>query len=73
MSHTSFATTTRGLNRDLPPMRLFEKAKKLGIWNPSDIDFSKDKQHWCGMENFLTLCMLQYYFTPSRIWNVFIK
>ncbi len=46
MSHTSFATTTRGLNRDLPPMRLYEKAKKLGIWNPSDIDFSKDKQDW---------------------------
>ena len=27
MSHTSFATTTRGLNRNLPPMRLYEKAK----------------------------------------------
>jgi ribonucleoside-diphosphate reductase beta chain len=46
MSHTSFATTTRGLNRELPPMRLYEKAKKLGIWNPSDIDFSKDKHDW---------------------------
>ncbi len=48
MTHTSFATTTRGLNRDLPPMRLYEKAKKLGIWNPSEIDFSKDKQDWAG-------------------------
>lgn len=48
MTHTSFATTTRGLNRELPPMRLYEKAKKLGIWNPSDIDFSKDKQDWSG-------------------------
>jgi len=46
MNHESFATTTRGLNRDLPPMRLFERAKKLGIWNPSDIDFSKDKRDW---------------------------
>ena len=46
MPHTSFATTTRGLNRALPPMRLYEKAKKLGIWNPSDIDFSKDKLDW---------------------------
>ena len=46
MPHTSFATTTRGLNRDLPPMHLFEKAKRLGIWNPSEIDFSKDKQDW---------------------------
>ena len=46
MSHTSFTSTTRGLNRDLPPMRLYEKAKKLGVWNPSDIDFSKDKLDW---------------------------
>ena len=46
MSHTSFATTTRGLDRNLPPMRLYEKAKRLGIWNPSDIDLSKDKVDW---------------------------
>ncbi len=51
MSHTSFATTTRGLNRNLPPMRLYEKAKKLGIWNPSDIDFSKDKQDWAAFKD----------------------
>lgn len=44
--HKSFATTTRGLDRDLPPMRLYEKAKRLGIWNPSDIDLSKDKSDW---------------------------
>jgi len=35
-----FATTTRGLNRDLQSMRLYEKAKSLGIWNPTDIDIS---------------------------------
>jgi ribonucleoside-diphosphate reductase beta chain len=46
MNHPSFATATRGLNRDLPPMRLYERAKKLGVWNPSDIDFAKDKQDW---------------------------
>ncbi len=51
MPHTSFATTTRGLNRDLPPMRLYEKAKKLGIWNPSDIDFSKDKLDWATFKD----------------------
>ncbi len=51
MSHISFATTTRGLNRNLPPMRLYEKAKKLGIWNPSDIDFSKDKQDWATFKD----------------------
>ncbi len=27
MSRTSFATSTRGLNRDLPPMHLYEKAR----------------------------------------------
>lgn len=46
MSHTYFASTTRGLDRDLPPMRLYEKAKRLGIWNPSDIDLSKDQADW---------------------------
>lgn len=50
MSHTSFATTTRGLNRDLPPMRLYEKAKKLGIWNPADIDLTKDKKDWAAFK-----------------------
>lgn len=45
-AHTTFATTSRGLDRESPPMRLFEKAKKLGIWNPSEIDFSQDKADW---------------------------
>lgn len=49
MNHTSFATVTRGLTRDLPPMRLYEKAKRLGIWNPSEIDFSKDKADWAAL------------------------
>lgn len=51
MSHTSFATTTRGLDRNLPPMRLYEKAKRLGIWNPSDIDFSQDKADWASLKD----------------------
>jgi ribonucleoside-diphosphate reductase beta chain len=46
VSHHSFATTTRGLARNTPPMRLFEKAKRFGIWNPSDIDFSQDAADW---------------------------
>jgi ribonucleoside-diphosphate reductase beta chain len=49
MPHASFATTTRGLHRDHPPMRLYEKAKRLGIWNPSDIDFTKDKADWSNL------------------------
>lgn len=44
--HNEFVTVTRGLQRDTPPMKLFEKAKKLGIWNPTDIDLSQDKRDW---------------------------
>jgi ribonucleoside-diphosphate reductase beta chain len=42
-----FTTTSeQGLRQDLPPMRLWHKAKRLGIWNPSDIDLSQDKEDW---------------------------
>ena len=27
-------------------MRLFEKAKRLGVWNPTDIDFRQDTADW---------------------------
>ena len=42
----TFATTSRGLQRDTPPMKLFEKAKRYGIWNPSDLDFTQDAADW---------------------------
>jgi len=45
-SHTACTTTTGGLNRSSPPMRLFEKAKKYGIWNPADIDLTQDAKDW---------------------------
>lgn len=45
-THHTFITTTRGLDRSAPPMRLFEKAKRYGIWNPSDIDFRQDAADW---------------------------
>ncbi len=46
MTHQTFVTTSRGLQRDTPPMRLFEKAKRFGIWNPSEIDFTRDRTDW---------------------------
>jgi ribonucleoside-diphosphate reductase beta chain len=49
MSHETFLTTTHGLRRELPPMRLFEKAKRFGVWNPSDIDLSQDQRDWQGL------------------------
>lgn len=47
--HHSFVTTTRGLRRNSTPMRLFEKAKRLGVWNPSDIDFTQDRRDWASL------------------------
>lgn len=37
------------LNPDSFPMRLYEKAKRLGVWNPADLDFSQDRQDWEAM------------------------
>lgn len=48
-THQSFVTTTRGLRRDIPPMVLWERAKKLGIWNPADLDFTQDSIDWANM------------------------
>lgn len=46
MLREKMITTSAGLNRDTPPMRLYEKAKKLGSWNPSEIDLAQDCKDW---------------------------
>ena len=46
MTHQTFITTSRSLQRTAPAMRLYEKAKKFGIWNPSELNFSQDKVDW---------------------------
>jgi len=35
-----------GLDFESFPMRLYQKAKKLGVWNPSDIHFEADREDW---------------------------
>lgn len=46
----TYATlTSRGLRHQSLPMRLYHKAKKLGIWDPRDIDLTKDRQVWQGL------------------------
>lgn len=50
MTHETFRTTTDGLRRGLPPLRLFEKAKRFGAWNPSDIDLRQDRRDWQGLD-----------------------
>lgn len=39
-------TSARGLDRDLLPMRLFAKSKRHGVWNPEDLDFTRDREDW---------------------------
>lgn len=39
-------TSTRGLLEDSFPYRLYQKAKRMGTWNPADIDFSQDQKDW---------------------------
>lgn len=42
--HSHFQTTNgQGLDRDSFPMKLWEKAKVYGTWNPVDLDFSQDR------------------------------
>jgi ribonucleoside-diphosphate reductase beta chain len=42
-------TSSRGLDHDTAPMRLWHKAKKVGIWDPRDIDFTRDQRDWRGL------------------------
>lgn len=42
----TFNTLNGRLNMKSPPMLLWQKAKKYGIWNPSDIDFSQDAKDY---------------------------
>lgn len=59
-THTSFTTTSaQGLRHDILPMRLYHKAKKLGVWDPRDIDFTRDKLDWQGFSDLEKESILQ--------------
>ena len=42
----TYASIRGALDLDSPPMRLYQKSKRLGIWDPHDIDFSGDAVAW---------------------------
>lgn len=47
MSRTAFRTTSAGgLDLDSLPMRLYQKAKRLGTWDPAALDFTRDRELW---------------------------
>lgn len=50
LKRADFQTTSgRGLDWNSPPMRLWQKAKKLGVWDPADIDLTQDARDWQKM------------------------
>jgi ribonucleoside-diphosphate reductase beta chain len=53
-----FQTTSGGL-RDSFPLRLYDKAKRLGVWDPLDIDLSRDPADWARMTHDERAGMLQ--------------
>ena len=42
--------TPRGLDWDSVPMRLFQKSKRLGVWDPAAIDLEQDRRDWGQMD-----------------------
>ncbi|MDE2995663.1 MAG: R2-like ligand-binding oxidase [Bacteroidota bacterium] len=48
--HDSFRTTSgKGLDMESVPMQLFQKGKKLGVWDPYDLDMTADRTQWSGL------------------------
>ncbi|HEX9133651.1 MAG TPA: ribonucleotide-diphosphate reductase subunit beta, partial [Ktedonobacteraceae bacterium] len=59
-THDTFITTSsRGLRQDILPMRLYHKAKKLGIWDPQSLDFSQDILDWQRLKDMEKETLLQ--------------
>ncbi|MEO1086084.1 MAG: R2-like ligand-binding oxidase [Acidobacteriota bacterium] len=54
----SYQTLTKGLDYRLPPMTLWRKAKKLGIWDPAAIDFTQDARDWKNLNDLEREVML---------------
>ncbi|HYW12116.1 MAG TPA: R2-like ligand-binding oxidase [Longimicrobium sp.] len=44
------STSPQGLDHRLPPMRLWHKAKRLGVWDPRDIDLTRDAADWRALD-----------------------
>ena len=49
MTPTLFKTTREGLDYASAPMRLFAKAKALGVWDPAAVDLGQDARDWDGL------------------------
>jgi ribonucleoside-diphosphate reductase beta chain len=43
------STSPAGIDFTSPPMRLWAKAKRLGTWDPAEIDLAEDARDWCKL------------------------
>ena len=60
----TITATSRGLMVDSFPYRLYQKAKKVGTWNPVTIDYTKDAEDWktlsIGQRNSILRLLSQF-------------
>lgn len=50
---------SRGIDRESFPFRLWQKAKKFGIWDPQAIDFTRDRDDWRDLDGEKREAILQ--------------
>ncbi len=48
-TRTFVTTGPSGIDHEQLPMQLFHTAKKLGVWDPRDIDLTRDREDWAGL------------------------
>ena len=49
-ARAGYVTTSTGLRMDSFPMRLYQKAKRLGTWDPAAFDFAQDRRDWESLD-----------------------
>ena len=47
------------LRHDSLPMRLYQKAKRLGTWDPQQLDFTQDREDWLALNDDQQKAILQ--------------
>lgn len=68
MIHETFQTVEGQLNWKAPMYKLYEKAKKNGKWDPTELDFTKDKMDFDNMteDEKVTVVPLVSYFSAGE-------
>ena len=56
---TGLQTTKAGLRRESLPMLLYQKAKRLGVWDPYSFDLTRDRADWLALTDLQRDAILQ--------------